>query len=87
MFEISKNTYYNCKDKKESFLTKYDYVKKQVEKVISENSKYGIRRIKADLEQKYKIIIGRDCLGKLLGLWGLSLKRKIKKSKPSIASP
>jgi putative transposase len=55
-----------------------------VEKVINQNSKYGIRRIKADLEQKYQIIIGRDVLGKLLEIWGLSLKRKIKKSKPSM---
>ena len=43
-----------------------------------------MKRIKAELKQKYNIEIGRDALGKLLKLWGLSLKRKVKKNKPSM---
>lgn len=33
---------------------------------------------------KYKIVAGRDSLGKLLIIWGLSLKRKIKKKQRSV---
>jgi putative transposase len=36
------------------------------------------------LLDKYKIIVGRDSLGKLLKIWGLSLKRKIRKNKRSV---
>jgi len=46
--------------------------------VIKNNSGYGIRRIKAELDEKYDIQVGRDTLGKLLNLWGLSLQRKVK---------
>ena len=55
-----------------------------MEKIIVKNSSYGIRRIKIALKNDYGIEIGRDTLGKLLILWGLSLKRKIKKPKISI---
>lgn len=65
-------------------LARYDKVKKYVEKVIVANSSYGIKRIKKALKEKYKIEIGRNVLGKLLILWGLSLKRKITKPKISI---
>jgi len=51
---------------------------------LKDNSFYGIRRIQAELKQKYHIEIGRDTLGKLLRLWGLSLKRNIRKNKPSM---
>ncbi|MBD3329358.1 DDE-type integrase/transposase/recombinase, partial [Candidatus Dojkabacteria bacterium] len=33
---------------------------------------------------KYNVFVGRDTLGKLLKYWGLSLKRTVKKRKPSI---
>ena len=51
---------------------------------MKDNSFYGVRRIQAELLQKYHIEIGRDTLGKLLKLWGLSLKRNIRKNKPSM---
>lgn len=81
---ISKATYYNCKHPNERFLDKYEKFKSYVEKVIIKNSAYGIRRIKAALEQEFSITIGRDTLAKLLTLWGLSLKRKVKKPKISL---
>jgi len=65
-------------------LEKYEKIKKYVDKIIIKNSSYGIRRIKAALKEDYKIEIGRDTLGKLLILWGLSLKRKNKKPKISV---
>lgn len=51
---------------------------------MKENSFYGVKRIKAELKQKYNIEIGRDILGKLLKLWGLNLKRKTRKNKLSM---
>lgn len=55
-----------------------------VSKIIEQNSSYGIRRIKAELEDKYHVNIGRDTLGKLLKLWGLNLQRKIKSKQPNM---
>lgn len=83
LLKISKNTYYNGKDPQEQFLGKYDWVKKYVKKIIDENGSYGIRRIKEALLQEQNIVIGRDVLAKLLKLWGLSLKRKIRRNQPS----
>lgn len=84
MCGISKATYYNNKSPKDRLLEKYEKIKKYVDKIIVKNSSYGIRRIKAALKEDYKIEIGRDTLGKLLILWGLSLKRKNKKPKISV---
>lgn len=81
---ISKATYYNHKNPQERFEDKYAHLKKKIEKIIQDNSAYGIRRIKQALFDKYRIVAGRDSLGKLLKIWGLSLKRKIKKKKRSI---
>lgn len=64
-------------------MAKYEWLKSKIRKIIKDNSYYGIRRIKAELYTKYKIIIGKENLGKLLRLWGLSLKRKAKKKKIS----
>lgn len=52
--------------------------------MIQKNPAYGIRRLKQELFNKYKISLGRDALAKLLSLWGLSLKRKVGKKKKSI---
>ena len=81
---LSKNTYYKSRDPKEGFLNKYEKFRNYVESVIEENSSYGIRRIKHELFNKYGLVIGRDVLGKLLKLWGLNLKRNVRKNKPSI---
>lgn len=81
---ISKTTYYQCKHPQEKFLAKYEAIKRSVETIIQENTFYGIRRIKAALFQDFHVSIGRDTLGTLLKLWGLSLKRTIKRHKISI---
>jgi putative transposase len=73
-----------AKNPTDRFESKYLNIKSFVEKVIKDNSAYGIKRIKKELEEKYQITIGRDTLGKLLKLWGLSLSRKIKKKKPNM---
>ena len=81
---ISKATFYNHKCSQEQFESKYAHLKKKVEKIIQGNPAYGIKRIKQALFDKYKIVAGRDSLGKLLIVWGLSLKRKIKKKQRSV---
>ena len=78
---ISKNSYYQTVSPQLRLGTKYGQIKSHITKVINKNSKYGIRRIKADLKQRCDIDIGRDTLAKLLVLWGLDLKRKVRKNK------
>ena len=78
---IGKNSYYHTTNPQSRLATKYSHIKSFVTKVIDKNSKYGIRRIKAGLKQRFDIDIGRDTLAKLLILWGLDLKRKIRKNK------
>ena len=81
---ISKTTYYNSLDPIERFESKYINIKSFVKKIIKDNAGYGVKRIKAELEEEYQINIGRDTLGKLLKLWRLDLKRKIKNKKPNM---
>lgn len=81
---LSKNTYYNHRHPDDSFAAKYDYLKKLVEKVIKDDCRYGVERIKAALWEDHKVYVGRDALARLLRLWSLSLKRKNKKTKRSV---
>ena len=43
-----------------------------------------MKRIKAALKEDYGIHIGRDALGRLLGLWRLEFRRKSKKAKRGV---
>ena len=81
---MSKNTFYHHKHPDDSFASKYEHLKKKVEKVIEGDSRYGVKRIKAALWEDHKIYIGRDALGRLLKVWRLSLKRKAKITKRSV---
>jgi len=81
---ISKTTYYSARNPADGFEAKYLGIKILVEKVIEANPAYGIKRIKAELEQAGDLKVGRDTLGKLLKLWGLGLKRKVKAHKPNL---
>jgi len=67
-----------------TFSKKYQHLKRFVQKVIKANPAYGVKRIKAELEGKYQLQVGRDTLGKLLKLWRLDLKRKVKTRKPNM---
>lgn len=81
---ISKNTFYNHKNPDERFEDKYIEIKKFLKKVIKKNKSYGVKRIKASLLTDFGVFISRDALGRLLKLWGLELKRKIRKNKLSV---
>ena len=81
---MSKNTYYSHQHPDERFLDKFEHIKTRVKKIITDNSAYGVKRIKQALWDKYRIEIGRDALGRLLKLWSLGLKRKLRTSKKSV---
>jgi len=74
---MSKATYYNCQNPVDRFEKKYLNIKSFVTSVINHHSAYGVKRIQAELWDTHQIKVGRDTLGKLLKLWGLSLKRKV----------
>lgn len=84
LVRISKTTYYIAKNPIDRFENKYLNIKSFTAKIIEHHSSYGVKRIKAELEDQYGIIIGRDTLGKLLKLWKLSMKRKIKNKQPNM---
>lgn len=77
---IAKVTFQNYEHPDDRFTTKYQHLKAKIEKIIKHNSAYGIKRIKRALKDDYQIHVGRDALARLLRLWGLQLKRKIKKN-------
>ncbi|PIY60316.1 hypothetical protein COY95_02365 [Candidatus Woesearchaeota archaeon CG_4_10_14_0_8_um_filter_47_5] len=81
---ISKATYYAAKNPKQNFEDKYLHLKKYIREIIKNNGSYGIVRIKKELLEKYNIIIGKHALGKLLKLWSLDIKRKVKAKKPNM---
>lgn len=81
---LSKNTYYNHKHPNERFIDKFENIKTKVKKIIINNSAYGVKRIKKALFDKYQIEIGRDALNRLLKLWSLGLRRKLRVSKKSV---
>lgn len=65
-------------------MDKYAHIKKKVEEVIKDNKSYGVKRIKSALKENYHIQIGRDALNRLLKLWSLNIRRKVKKPKISL---
>ena len=81
---IAKVTFQNYEHPDDRFAAKYQHLKTKIEKIIKDNSAYGIKRIKQALKDNYQIHVGRDALARLLRLWGLQLKRKIRKKKISV---
>jgi len=81
---ISKATYYHAKHPNDRLQEKYCTIKGLITEIIEAHPAYGIRRIKAELKETYKVTIGKDALGKLLKLWGLGFKRTIKKKQPTM---
>ena len=84
MTGISKATYYAAQNPIVRFEQKYLNIKSFISKIIDHNPSYGIKRIKAELKDEHGIDIGKDTLAKLLKLWGLDLKRKVRQAKPNM---
>lgn len=81
---LSKATYYLSQNPVDRFELKYLNIKSFVIRVIEQHPAYGVKRIKAELEETYQVKVGRDTLGKLLKLWRLSLRRKVIKRHPNL---
>ena len=81
---LSKNTYYAFRHPDERFTDKFEHLKTRVKKIIKDNSAYGVKRIKQALFDEYGVEIDRDALARLLRLWSLGLKRKLRSSKKSV---
>lgn len=78
--EIPKSSYYYSKkqDIKEIVeQSKYKGLRKKIEKIIYKHPSYGYRRIKDALSKK-DIVINHKPLKKLLKMWNLQRKRKVK---------
>lgn len=81
---VAKSTYY-YQLKRDEPLSKYEYLKATITKVIEDNPAYGYRRIKHEL-LGLGIVLNHKPLRKLLKAWKLTLNRKIKhKAKSGIA--
>jgi putative transposase len=78
---ISKKSYYYSHDPEESFENRYQELKKHITAIIKKDPGYGYRRIKKALEERYNIVINHKLLLKLLRMWSLLLKRRIRKPK------
>lgn len=81
---ISKATFYAAQNPTDRFENKYAGIKENVIRVINNHSEYGIKRIKKELYEIYQISVGRNTLGKLLKIWRLELKRKVKPTPPNM---
>ncbi len=82
LLELSRSSYY-YQAQRISLSEKYDYLKPDLEAVISKDPKYGYRRIHDALKNQYGQLINHKPLKKLLKEWDLALKRTIRKPKPS----
>lgn len=83
LFGISKKSYYRSRDPVAVLNERYWGLKTKIVKVINDNPAYGYRRIKKALREGFGEVVNHKLLLKLLRLWGLSLKRKIRKPKRS----
>lgn len=83
LFGIVKDTYYNSRDPKETLNEKYTQLKPKIESVIKKNPGYGYPRLKVALKKIYGEVVNHKLLQKLLKLWGLRLKRRIRVKKKS----
>ena len=84
--DLAKSTFYaniNAKHPEDKFESKYLHLKQTIEEIIDSNPAYGYRRIVTELKDNYGVILNHKPLRKLLLIWGLSLKRSIKKPEQS----
>ena len=78
---LSKYSYYRSQRPEERLEKKYLRLKPMIEEIISSNPGYGLPRIKVALRREYGEVVNHKLLRKLLGTWGLSLRRAKQKKK------
>ncbi len=60
---------------------RYEYLRKDLERIINENPAYGYRELRVELRESFGHIINHKVLKKLLRVWELALPRAIRKPK------
>jgi len=78
---ISKYSYYRSQRPEARLEKKYLRLKPMIEEIIRANPDYGLPRIKEALRRQYGEVVNHKFLRKLLGMWGLSLRRTKSKKK------
>jgi transposase InsO family protein len=80
---ISKKTYYYSRDPEQTIEDRYKRLKAKIERIIKDNPAYGYRRIKKALIEDWNEVVNHKVLLKILKLWGLQLKRRIRHPRKS----
>jgi len=80
---ISKKTYYYSRDPEQTIEDRYKRLKAIIERIIKDNPAYGYRRIKKALFDNFNEVVNHKVLLKVLKLWGLQLKRRIRRPRKS----
>jgi len=81
LLSLSKKAYYESVPVEDRLNKKYGELEEIIKTVITKHPAYGYRRIQKVLIEEYGKTVNHKLLKKLLKLWGLSLKRKIRKQK------
>ena len=76
---ISKKSYYYSESPDVRLDKRYNKLKGILLRIIEDNPSYGYRRLQIALKEMHGILVNHKLLKKLLKLWGLEFKRKIKK--------
>jgi putative transposase len=86
VLNLAKSTFYaniNSKSRDDKFDAKYQHLKQTIQEIIVNNPAYGYRRVATELKEQYDIILNHKPLSKLLVIWGLSLRRSVKRQDKS----
>jgi len=80
---LPKSTWYYWKDHKVDYEEKYRCLHQPLTEVLTENPGYGYRRVEPELKAR-GYAVGETVIRRVLGMWDLSLRRWVKKPKPSV---
>lgn len=80
---LPKSTWYYWKNRKVDYEEKYRPLREPLIEVLTENPGYGYRRVEPELKARgYRV--GETVVQRVLDMWDLSLRRWVRKPKPSV---
>jgi len=80
--ELPKSTWYYWKSSKVDYEEKYRHLRGPLVDVLNENPMYGYRRVEPELKARGHQV-GEIVIQRVLGMWDLSLRRRVTKPRPS----
>ncbi len=80
--ELSKATWY-YQHKRVGYAGKYAHLRPVVEEVVRQHPEYGIRRVTAELHERYPALVNHKVVARLLAQWDLALVRSTHTPSPS----